>query len=94
MSYRGASKQFLDSQNVSIGDKIRVTKKDVSYEGMVLERAEEADDEHVVLKMASGYNMGVNITDSRIELLEKGEKPEIKLPPVDVEHDGHKRTYP
>jgi glutamyl-tRNA(Gln) amidotransferase subunit D len=91
MSYRGASKQFLDSQNVSIGDKIRITKKDVFYEGMVLDRAEDADDEHVVLKMASGYNMGVNITDSRIELLEKGEKPEIELPPVDVERDNHKK---
>lgn len=91
MSYRGASKQFLDSQNVSIGDKIRVTKKGVSYEGMVLDRAEDADDEHVVLKMASGYNMGVKITDSELELLEKGEKPEIELPPVDVERDDHKK---
>ena len=91
MSYRGASKQFLDSQDISIGDKIRITKKDVSYDGMVLDRAEDADEKHIVLKLASGYNVGLDILDAEAELLEKGEKPKIELQPLDIEKDGHKR---
>ena len=91
MSYRGASKQFLDSQDISIGDKIRITKKDVSYEGMVLDRAEDADENHIVLKLASGYNVGVNILDAEAELLEKGEKPKIELQPLEIEKDSKKR---
>ncbi|AEG17240.1 Glu-tRNA(Gln) amidotransferase subunit GatD [Methanobacterium paludis] len=91
MSYRGASKQFLDSQDISIGDKIRITKKDVSYEGMVLERAEDADEKHIVLKLASGYNVGLDILDAEAKLLEKGEKPKIELQPLEIEKDGKKR---
>ena len=91
MSYRGASKQFLDSQDISIGDKIRITKKDVSYDGMVLDRAEDADENHIVLKLASGYNVGVDILDAEAELLEKGEKPKIELQPLEIEKDGKKR---
>jgi glutamyl-tRNA(Gln) amidotransferase subunit D len=91
MSYRGASKQFLDSQDISIGDKIRITKKDVSYDGMVLDRAEDADEKHIVLKLASGYNVGVDILDAEAKLLEKGEKPKIELQPLEIEKDGKKR---
>jgi glutamyl-tRNA(Gln) amidotransferase subunit D len=91
MSYSGASKQFLDSQDISIGDKIRITKKEVSYDGMVLDRAEDADEKHIVLKLASGYNVGVDIMDAEAELLEKGEKPKIELQPLEIEKDGKKR---
>ena len=91
MSYRGASKQFLDSQDISIGDKIRITKKDVSYDGMVLDRAEDADEKHIVLKLASGYNVGVDILDAEAKLLDKGEKPKIELQPLEIEKDGEKR---
>lgn len=91
MSYGGAAKQFLNSQNISVGDKIRLTKSDVSYEGMVLDRAEDADDKHVVLKLANGYNIGVDITDCKVKVLEKGEKPEIELSPIDVKRDNRKR---
>lgn len=91
MSYRGASKQFLDSQDISIGDKIRITKKDVSYDGMVLDRAEDADEKHIVLKLASGYNVGLDILDAEAKLLEKGEKPKIELQPLEIEKDDKKR---
>ena len=41
MSYRGRAKQFLESQNISIGDMISVKKETVEYRGMLLDRAED-----------------------------------------------------
>lgn len=90
MSYHGRAKQFLESQNISIGDIICVKKGDVEYKGMLLDRAEDADGLHVVIKMDSGYNVGVAIDQAEVELLERGEKPEINLPPLEIEKDPEK----
>ncbi len=42
---------------------------------MLLDRAEDADEWHVVLKLANGYNIGVNIVEAEAKLLEKGKNP-------------------
>ena len=91
MSYRGRAKQFLESQNISIGDMISIKKETVKYRGMLLDRAEDADQLHLVLKMASGYNVGIALDGAEVELLEKGEKPEINLPPLDIQQDPEKK---
>ncbi len=57
---------------------------------MLLDRAEDADELHVVLKMDSGYNVGIAIDQAEVELLERGEKPEINLPPLEIEKDPEK----
>ncbi len=90
MSYRGDSKVFLDSAGISIGDSVKIIKKDISYEGMILDRSEDADDKHVVLKLNNGYNIGLEIQDASITLVEKGEKPKIELKPLDIEKDSKK----
>lgn len=62
---------------------------------MLLDRAEDADELHVVLKMDSGYNVGIAIDQAEVELLERGEKPEINLPPLEIEKDPEKKwMYP
>lgn len=91
MTYNGICKEFLESCGLSIGDVILITKKDIKYKGMVLNRAEGVDDKHIVLKLDNGYNIGVDVTDSQVKLLEKGEKPKIELPPLDVEKDPKKK---
>lgn len=91
MSYRGDSKIFLESVGISIGDSVKIIKKDISYEGMLLDRAEDADDKHVVLKLNNGYNVGLDINDAHIELIAKGEKPKIQLDHLDVEKDPKKQ---
>ncbi|OPY25260.1 MAG: Glutamyl-tRNA(Gln) amidotransferase subunit D [Methanobacterium sp. PtaU1.Bin242] len=90
MNYEGICKEVLESCGLSIGDVILITKKDVKYKGMVLNRAEGADDKHMVLKLENGYNIGVDITDAQLELIKKGEKPKIELPPLDVEKNPEK----
>ena len=75
--YKEISKEFLDKANVTIGDTIKVTKEDISYEGILLDRSEDAKDAYIVIKLDSGYNVGVNIESANIELIEKGDKPKI-----------------
>jgi glutamyl-tRNA(Gln) amidotransferase subunit D len=90
MSYRGASEIFLESAGISIGDNVKITKQDISYEGMLLDRAEDADEMHIVLKLKNGYNVGINIKDASIELIKKGEKPKIELSKLDIQKDSQK----
>lgn len=87
MGYRGASREFLESAGISIGDNVKITKDDIFYEGIILDRAEDADESHVVLKLTNGYNIGLSIIDAKIELLEKGEKPKIELEAFDIERN-------
>jgi glutamyl-tRNA(Gln) amidotransferase subunit D len=91
MTYRGFCKEFLDSCGVSIGDRVLIKKKDIEYKGMLLNRSKGLDDIHVVLKLDNGYNIGVGITGVQLTLLEKGEKPKIELPPLDVDKDSKKK---
>lgn len=91
MNYRGSAKKLLESSGISIGDLILIEKDDVNYQGMVLDRSADADDQHIVLKMDSGYNIGVNISNSNLKLLEKGEKPKLDLKPLVIKEDPDKK---
>ncbi|MBC7119857.1 MAG: Glu-tRNA(Gln) amidotransferase GatDE subunit D, partial [Methanobacteriaceae archaeon] len=64
MAYRGLAKKVLEKESIKIGDRIRVKKDDISYEGMLLDRPEDADDKHLVLKLDNGYNIGVEIEEA------------------------------
>jgi len=91
MGYKGSSGKFLDSTGISIGDIIKITTKNgTSYKGILLDRAEDPDDKHLVIKLESGYNVGVDVFDAVTELIEKGDKPKIELPPLDITKDLEK----
>ena len=91
MSYNGNSKAFLEAAGISIGDSVKILKKDITYEGMILDRSEDADDNHVVLKLENGYNIGLSIIEAEIELVKKGEKPKIVMKPLKIKRDPNKR---
>lgn len=90
MSYKKLAKSFLDSANVSIGDTVKVEKNKVFYEGMLLDRSEDSDDGYIVLKLDSGYNLGVNILDAKIELIKKGKEPKIQFDSLKIEEDTNR----
>jgi glutamyl-tRNA(Gln) amidotransferase subunit D len=90
MNYQGLARKFLESQDIAIGDQILIKKGDLEYRGMLLNRVEDADDQHIVLKLDNGYNIGVKITKAQIELLKKGKAPKIELTPLDIKKDPAK----
>jgi glutamyl-tRNA(Gln) amidotransferase subunit D len=90
MNYQGPAKKLLESLNISLGDILNVKKPDISYTGMLLERTKDADNNHIVLKMDSGYNVGVEISGAEIEVVKKGDKPKIEMGPLDIKRDPEK----
>ncbi len=50
MAYKGSSRKFLDASGISIGDIIKITKNGTSYQGILLDRAEDPDDKHISFK--------------------------------------------
>jgi len=81
--YRGEALQILKKAGAEIGDIIRITKDKETYEGILIPRSEYGDEKHVVIKLKSGYNIGVRINPTtRIEKIGVGTKPTFKPPPL------------
>src|SRR4030042_3778052 len=74
--YRGEALEILKKANAGIGDKIRLRQKDETLEGILIPVSEYSDGKHVVMKLKSGYNIGVRIAeDTKIEKTGEGTKP-------------------
>lgn len=73
--YKNKSLSFLKDNKVKVGDSVKIL-ADLTYSGILMPRYESTDDEHIVLKLKSGYNIGLEISKIRkIELvLEKESK--------------------
>lgn len=82
--YSGKSLVFLKNNKIKIGDSIKVT-TDLTYAGLLMPRYEYSDDEHLVLKLKNGYNVGVEIKKiKKIEVvssekIKKDDKKEIRV---------------
>ena len=92
MTYKEISRRYLENYGLGIGDTIKVHKEDISYTGILLDRPEDADDGYIVLKLSSGYNIGIAIEETTAELLEKGDKPKIGYDETEIPHDESKQN--
>ncbi|MEW6592742.1 MAG: Glu-tRNA(Gln) amidotransferase subunit GatD [Candidatus Hadarchaeota archaeon] len=89
--YRGKAQRLLESASVSVGDKIRVEVSDKTYEGVLMPRIELGDAGHLVIKLASGYNVGARVDEkTKITLIEKGSPPKLSVPKLKISHDPSK----
>ena len=70
--YKGKSLDYLLTKDVSIGDSIKII-SDLTYEGILMPRYETSEDSHIVLKLKSGYNIGIDLTE--IKDIEKVSSP-------------------
>jgi glutamyl-tRNA(Gln) amidotransferase subunit D len=81
--YRGQALKLLKNVGAEIGDLIRITKDGESWEGILIPRSEIGDEYHVVIKMKSGYNVGVCIdATAKVEKAGEGAKPTFTPPPL------------
>ncbi|MEM2914511.1 MAG: Glu-tRNA(Gln) amidotransferase subunit GatD [Candidatus Bathyarchaeia archaeon] len=75
--------KVLKDAKVEVGDLIRVTNEDGVYEGVLIPRTEYGDEKHVVIKLKSGYNIGIKVTSTtKIERLGVKTKPSFIPPPL------------
>jgi len=79
--YGGEALRLLKAADCSVGDIIKVSSKNKSYEGILIPRFGEGT--AIIVKMKSGYNVGVDATaDVKIERIGKGVKPSFASPPI------------
>ncbi len=86
--YKGKAQKLL--KDIDVGDRIVLKKDKKSYEGILMPRTELGDDEHIVLKLDNGYNIGFDVAGLDIERVEKGANIEIKSTPIDIIYDKEK----
>ncbi len=85
--YKAKSLEFLQKNNIKVGDTIKIF-SDLTYEGILMPRYEQSDDQHIVLKLKSGYNIGVEIDGvKKIEILSSN-----KIKPASS--SGQKKSIP
>jgi glutamyl-tRNA(Gln) amidotransferase subunit D len=83
LGYKGEALRLLKSALAEVGDVIRIVKDGETYEGILIPRSEYGDDKHVVLKLRTGYNIGISITSTtKIEKIGAGAKPAFVAPPL------------
>jgi glutamyl-tRNA(Gln) amidotransferase subunit D len=85
--YRGRAKAMLERHHVGVWSDVEVVSDRGRFDGLILPRSETADDLHLVLKLATGYNVGVAV-DSITHIKETGRREvSYKIPeeefPVD-----------
>jgi glutamyl-tRNA(Gln) amidotransferase subunit D len=81
--YKGQALDLIKAVGASIGDKVKLTTEGESVEGLLMPRVGGRDDTHIVLKLATGYNVGVKISEkTRIQVIGTGAKPALSKPPT------------
>ena len=89
--YAGNTHRILKAASVKVGDRVRVESFDRIYEGVLMPRTELGDPNHLVLKVASGYNVGVRVVGgTKLSLLEHRELPALSMPKLELRKDPGK----
>ena len=80
--YKGEALAAIRKAEAEIGDLIRIAKNRQIFEGILIPRSEYGDEKHVVIKLKSGYNVGIRITpNTKMERVGKGAKPAFATSP-------------
>ena len=89
--YDGRVLRTLDMHGAGVGDRITID-SDIHYTGTVMPRYHHSDDSHIVLKLDSGYNVGVSIRNiTGIRILER--RPAAPPSPPPPSPGATCRTY-
>jgi glutamyl-tRNA(Gln) amidotransferase subunit D len=81
--YKDQALQLLKQADCNVGDIIKVTSKGKVYEGILIPRSELGEGTAIIVKMKSGYNIGIQATaDVKVEKIGKGAKPAFASPPL------------
>ena len=83
--YKGKSFEFLNRNKIEIGDSIKII-AELAYTGILMPRYETSEDSHIVLKLKSGYNIGIEL--EKIESIKKISSAEITVKKENLKEDN------
>ncbi len=84
LGYKGEALTAIQKAGCEVGDIIRVMSEEgKTSEGILIPSSEYGDNTHLVVKLKSGYNIGIKLTPKlKIEKVGKGVKPSFASPPL------------
>ncbi|NUM69968.1 MAG: Glu-tRNA(Gln) amidotransferase subunit GatD [Ignavibacteriaceae bacterium] len=88
--YKGAALDLLKQWSAEVWSDVEIKTATGSYKGIILPRSETADPDHIVVKLRSGYNVGVAV--NRVETVEIAGRKEAhyKIPEKEFPFDPKK----
>jgi len=90
--YKGKALEVLKKYNVRVWGQTNIKTTRGSFQGTVLPRSENDDDQHIVLKIATGYNIGIDIK-TITDMKETGyQKANYKIPEKEFPYSKDKRN--
>jgi len=92
--YRGGLKKALEAEGIDVGDFVSILTEGFEYQGILMPRSELEDEWHMVLKLKSGYNVGIAFKpgETIFKRLREAEKPRFEPPPPPVSKEGLPRV--
>lgn len=88
--YRGRAREVLSSMGARVWADVEIETDKGIFEGIILPRSEQADDQHMVLKLDTGYNVGLAV-DRIKRVTEKGfREAHYKIPEKEFPFDPAK----
>ena len=91
--YRGAAKEALERFGIGVWSEVEIVNdKDSRFVGVILPRSETCDDLHIVVKLFTGYNVGIKV-DRIASAKEVGYKKAVyKIPEKEFPFDPKKKN--
>ncbi len=88
--YRGPGLDVLSRHGVAVWSDVEVTTTGGRFRGIVLPRSETADEKHIVLKLASGYNVGLATDVIKGMVVHGRREANYKIPEQEFPTDSRK----
>ncbi|MDH7515033.1 MAG: Glu-tRNA(Gln) amidotransferase subunit GatD [Bacteroidota bacterium] len=88
--YRGEALAALQKFQAPVWSDVEITTDKGSFTGIILPRSETADPLHVVIKLRSGYNIGINAAGIRSITLQGRKEAHYKIPEKEFPYDPKK----
>ncbi len=85
--YRGEALEKLKTYNAQVWSDVEIKTGQGSFTGIVLPRSETADPNHIVLKLRSGYNVGVAASSIESITIQGRKEAHYKIPEKEFPYD-------
>jgi len=88
--YKGRALEVLKSFNAQVWSDVRIITDRGEFAGIILPRSEAADSLHVVLKLKSGYNVGILVDSITAVDIQGRKEAHYKIPEKEFPYDPKK----
>ncbi|MDD5305790.1 MAG: Glu-tRNA(Gln) amidotransferase subunit GatD [Deltaproteobacteria bacterium] len=90
--YRGAALSVLKANNAPVWSDVEAMTRRGLFKGIILPRSETEDDQHIVIKLSTGYNVGLRAADVQTITARSVKEAHYKIPEKEFPYDPKKKN--